>query len=86
MAWISKIEKPRILFLVLGLGLMHLSVFSRYAIESDTFLVLGISFLVFLAGFFLSILPWTDKFKNSIQRQKPAGSLKKAKNFNLDIS
>ncbi|MBZ9631376.1 hypothetical protein LB465_11350 [Salegentibacter sp. LM13S] len=86
MDWISKIEKPRILFLVLGLGLMHLSVFSSYAIESDNFLVVAISFLVFLAGFFLSVLPWTDKFKNSMQSQKPAGSLKKDKNFNLVIS
>ena len=84
--WNIKIERPRILFMGLGLGVMHLAVYSRYSIESDEFLVLGISFLVFLAGFFLSILPWTDKFKNSIQSQKSAGSLKKNKNFNLNIS
>lgn len=84
--WNIKIERPRILFMGLGLGVMHLAVYSRYSIESDEFLVLGISFLVFLAGFFLSILPWTDKFKNSMQSQKPAGSLKKDKNFNLNIS
>lgn len=84
--WNIKIERPRILFMWLGLGVMHLAVYSRYTIESDTLLVPAISFLVFLAGFFLSILPWTDKFKNSMQSQKPAGSLKKDKNFNLNIS
>ncbi|GGW86004.1 hypothetical protein GCM10008086_12850 [Salegentibacter mishustinae] len=84
--WNTKIEKPRILFMGMGLGVMHLAFYSRYTIESDTLIVLAISFLVFLAGFFLSILPWTDKFKNSIQSQKSAGSLKKNKNFNLKIS
>ena len=84
--WNTKIERPRILFMGLGLGVMHLAVYSRYSIESDEFLVLGISFLVFLAGLFLCILSWTDKFKNSMQSQKPAGSLKKNKNFNLNIS
>lgn len=84
--WNTKIEKPRILFMGMGLGVMHLAFYSRYTIESDTLIVLAISFLVFLAGFFLSILPWTDKFKNSIQSQKSAGSLKKNKNFNLNIS
>ena len=84
--WIIKIERPRILFMGLGLGVMHLAVYSRYTIESDTLIVVAISFLVFLAGFFLSILPWMEKFKNSMQSQKPAGSLKKDKNFNLAIS
>ncbi|SKB39589.1 hypothetical protein SAMN05660776_0940 [Salegentibacter holothuriorum] len=84
--WNTKIERPRILFMGLGLGVMHLAVYSWYTIESETLLVVAISFLVFLAGFFLSILPWTDKFKSSMQGQKPVSSLKKDKNFNLNIS
>jgi hypothetical protein len=84
--WNTKIERPRILFMGMGLGVMHLAFYSRYNIESDTLIVLAISFLVFLAGFFLCILPWTDKFKNSMLSQKSAGSLKKNKNFNLNIS
>jgi len=84
--WNTKIEKPRILFIGLGLGVMHLAVYSQYTIESETLLVVAISFLVFLAGFFLSILPWTDKFKSNMQGQKPVSSLKKDKNFNLAIS
>ena len=84
--WNIKIERPRILFMGLGLGVMHLAVYSRYTIESDTLLVPAISFLVFLAGLFLSNLPWTEKFKSSMQSQKLASSLKKDKNFNLNIS
>lgn len=84
--WNIKFERPRILFVGLGLGVMHLAVYLRYTIESGTLLVPAISFLVFLAGFFLSILPGTEKFKSSMQGQTPVSSLKKNKNFNLNIS
>jgi hypothetical protein len=43
--WNTKIEKPRILFMGLGLGVMHLAVYSRYTIESETLLVVAINFV-----------------------------------------
>ncbi|WP_157893339.1 hypothetical protein [Salegentibacter sediminis] len=85
-SWKLNFEKPRLLFVVLGLGLMHFMAYTRNTIKPDNYFVLGIILSVFLLGFFLSILPWTDKFKKSIQGQKLVSSLKKDNNFNLAIS
>lgn len=86
LSWRSNFERPRLLFLGLGLGLMHLMMYSRNSIKSDNSILLGIILIVFLLGFYLSTLPWTEKFKREIQNQKTVSSPKKNNNFNLVIS
>ncbi len=64
---------------------MHLMVYSLNSIQTDKPVVPAIILIVFLLGFYLSIIPWTEKFKRSVQNQKLISSLKKINNFNLNI-
>lgn len=84
--WKSNFEKPRLLFLGLGLGLMHLMAYSRNSIETDNYFLPGIILSVFSLGFYFSTIPWTEKFEDNFQRRKLKQSGKKVNNFNLAIS
>ncbi|SFN96694.1 hypothetical protein [Salegentibacter flavus] len=84
--WKSNFEKPRLLFLGLGLGLMHLMAYSLNSIEANSSFLPVIILIVFSLGFYLSIIPWTDKFKKNVQNQKSVNSLETNNNFNLVIS
>lgn len=84
--WKSNFEKPRLLFLGLGLGLMHLMAYSLNSLQADNPFLPIIILIVFSLGFYFSIIPWTDKFKKSIRTQKSVHTSETNNNFNLFIS
>lgn len=86
MSWKLKLEKPRILFLCIGLGLMHLMSFARTTISPENYMVQVIVLLVFGLGFYFTIITWTDQFRKNIESRKTLPALKKERNFNLAIS
>ncbi|SFF71546.1 hypothetical protein SAMN04488033_10637 [Salegentibacter agarivorans] len=89
--WKSNLEKPRILFLLTGLGVMHLISFARTTITPDNYTVQILLLLAFSSGFYLAVITWTYQFRDSIQVQKAFPALNKNKpkrenNFHLEIS
>ncbi len=89
--WKSNLEKPRILFLCIGLGFMHLMSFASANISPENYLVQVIVLLAYGVGFYFAFVTWTDQFSNSMQVEEalPAlekTALKKAENFQLKIS
>ncbi len=86
--WKSSLEKPRILFLVTGLGLMHLIAFARTTIPPDAYAVQILLLVVFGLGFYFAVITWTDQFRKSIRNQNSisVSAPKKEDNFNLEIS
>ncbi|MGY5848596.1 hypothetical protein ACW6QP_14395 [Salegentibacter sp. HM20] len=83
--WKANIEKPRLLFLGLGLGLMHLMVYSLNSIQTEHSFLPIMIIIVFILGFYLSIIPWTDKFKKCIRHQNATNFSETKSCFNLGI-
>jgi hypothetical protein len=95
MLWKSNFEKPRILFLIIGLGFMHLMSFTSVNIPPENYLVQVIVLLAYGVGFYFAFVTWTDHFSNSMQVEEALPvpenapkkiALKKAENFQLKIS
>ncbi len=93
--WKSHSEKPKILFLIVGLGFMHLMSFSGSKILPEDYLVQIIVLLAYVVGFYFAFVTWTDQFSNSMQVEEALPvpenapektALKKADNFELKIS
>ncbi len=89
--WKSSLEKPRILLLATGLGLMHLISFARTTIPPDNYTLQILLLLSFGIGFYFAVITWTDQFRNNILVPKPLQvpektAPKKEDNFNLEIS
>lgn len=86
--WKSNLEKPRILFLLTGLGAMHLISFAKTSVPADNYSIQILLLLVFGSGFYLAVIIWTDQFRNNFQNQTSisVSPSKEGDNFNLEIS
>lgn len=81
----SQVEKPRILFNLVGLGFMHLMYFSQSTSPADNLLLQVITTSAFGLGFFFWVLSWTDKFERSFLPHLKRAEEIPLENFNLVI-
>lgn len=81
----SQVEKPRILFNLVGLGFMHLMYFSQSTSPADNLLLQVITTSAFGLGFFFCVLSWTDKFERSFLPHLKRAEEISLENFNLTI-
>lgn len=84
--WQKRIEKPRILFHLVGLSFMHLMLYSHMSGENNNVLFQVISALVFILGFFFCHFSWTEKFIVSFQASTKHVNQRSTENFNFSIS
>lgn len=84
--WKAKLEKPRILFLLVGLGFMHLMIHANQTVASQDYFTLSITIIVFSLAFFLSHLSWTKRFENFFAKKMDLPTQQASKNFELRIS
>ncbi len=83
--WQKQLEKPRILFHLVGLFFMHLMTSSYISLQNGNISLQLISSVVFILCFLLCQFSWTEKFRDSFLA--PVNSIKKLhENFNLRIS
>lgn len=70
--WKLRLEKPRFLFSLVGIGFMHLMLYGHNFLSSENFLLQSIMVATFGLAFFLSQIPWTKRFeKNFITKKSP---------------
>lgn len=84
--WKAKLEKPRILFLLVGLVFMHLMIHVNQTVSSQDYFTLSITILVFSLAFFLSHLPWTKRFESFFTKKMDLLTQQASKNFEIRIS
>lgn len=80
-----QVEKPRLLFYLIGLGLMHMFSFSDIFLGSNIFLKV-LALTVFTLGVFFCHLTWTEKFIIFFAPQVNKKREEYSENFNLSIS
>lgn len=83
--WKLNIERPRMLFTFVGLGLMHMMLYAHDSLNRDNYLVTSITLATFGLAFFLAQTAWTENFENKFKVQKPHSS-QKTNNFQFKIS
>ena len=84
--WQKQLEKPRMLFHLIGLSFMHLMVYSNSSLENTGLLVQLITWLTFTLGFLACQFTWTKKFEDAFAPQVKRSTAKSSENFNLSIS
>ena len=84
--WKKEIERPRILFHVVGLGLMHLMIIQPISMTDENLGFQLIKYFILIMGFMFCYMSWTNQFKYSFQQGKKLDSFKFSRNFNLSIS
>jgi hypothetical protein len=84
--WQKQLEKPRIFLHLIGLGFMHLIVYSNSSLENTGLLIRLISWLTFILGFLTCQFTWTKKFEDTFAPQLTRSTAKASENFNLSIS
>ena len=84
--WKTKLEKPRILFLLVGLVFMHLMIHVKQTVANQDYFSLSISTIVFSLAFFFSQLVWTSRFENFFTKKMDSHTPQASRNFNLKIS
>jgi hypothetical protein len=82
----AKLEKPRILFLLVGLVFMHLMIHANQTVVNKSDFFLSITTIVFSLAFFISHLPWTRRFEFFFTKESYSRTHKASKNFELKIS
>ena len=83
--WKLDVERPRLLFTLVGLGFMHLMQYAQTGPGSDNYLFQSITVVTFFLGFFLAQMAWTEKFENKFEVKKSHHS-EKINNFQFKIS
>lgn len=86
MLWRAKFEKPRILFILVGLAFMHLMVYAYRSLPVENLLLQAITLVVFALAAFVTHLPWTEKFESTLQLHKRKPPQQELSHFNLKIS
>jgi len=81
----SQVDKPRILFNLVGLGFMHLMYFSQNTSQADNLFLQVITTIVFSLGLFFCSLSWSDKFEGSFLPHLKRSAVIPLENFNLSI-
>lgn len=84
--WQKQVEKPRIFLHLMGLGFMHLMVYSNSSIESKGILIQVIIWLTFILGFLFCQFTWTEKFQNTFVPKVTRSTAESSQNFNISIS
>lgn len=84
--WKTKLEKPRILFLLVGLVFMHLMIDVNQTVANQDYFSLSISTIVFSLAFFFSHLAWTSRFENFFTKKVDSHNQQISRNFALRIS
>ena len=85
-AFQSQVEKPRLLFHLTGLSIMHLMYASSETYITKTFLFQVFILMVFILGIFFCQISWTKKFVYSFIPQVKKAADRSSENFNLSIS
>ena len=80
------LEKPRILFHLIGLSFMHLMYSFHQTYQGSDIPIQLLAFLVFSLGLFFCIISWGEKFKSSFSEKLKIKTAKPFNNFNLSIS
>lgn len=81
-----QLEKPRILFHLLGLSFMHLIYSFSGTFRDSNISILATILLVFFLGVLFCHLAWTDKFESSFQPPLKKTVTTSKENFNISIS
>lgn len=84
--WKTELEKPRILFLLVGLVFMHLMIHVNQTVADQDYFSLSITTIVFSLAFFFSHLPWTSRFENFFTKKMDSRNHQASKSFELRIS
>lgn len=84
--WQKQLEKPRILFHLVGLFFMHLMDSSYSSLQNGNIALQLISSVVFMLGFLVCQFSWTEKFRRSFLAPINNNIKKPHENFNLRIS
>ncbi len=82
----KQLEKPRILFHLVGLFFMHLMDSSYSSVQNGNIALQLISSVVFMLGFLVCQFSWTEKFRRSLLAPINNSIKKPHENFNLRIS
>ena len=83
---IHYLEKPRLLFHILGLSFMHL-MFSFHQSNKNSDISLHLlALLVFSLGVFFCLISWGEKFKSAFSEKVKIKSDNGINNFNLSIT
>lgn len=85
-AWQQQVEKPRIFLHLIGLGFMHLMIYSHSSLENTGLLIQLIKGLTFILGFLACQFTWTKKLEDTFAPQFKRSTAKSSENFNLSIS
>lgn len=83
---IISLERPRLLFHVIGLFFMHLMFAFYQSSNTSAFLIQLLVFLIFLLGLYFCLISWGEHFKSSFLRKPICDSNKPSNNFYLSIS
>ncbi|WP_424495347.1 hypothetical protein [Salinimicrobium sp. GXAS 041] len=84
--WNKNLEKPRLLFHLVGLGVMHLVFYSYNSIEHSNLFFQILIPAVFIPGFLFCHFSWTEKFKVSFTGTPKKIIKRSPENFNISIS
>lgn len=85
-ATIGYLEKPRILFHLIGLSFMHLMYSFQQTYKGSDISIQLLTFLVFSLGLFFCIISWGEKFNSSFLEKPKIKAARPINNFNLSIS
>ncbi len=82
----KRIEKPRILFNLVGLAFMHLMYFYNMTDENQNILIQVIMLAAFASGFLLCCSSWNEKFTDTFQAQKITRTKINSNSFKINAS
>ena len=83
--WKLNLERPRMLFTLVGLGFMHLMLYAHTGSGSQHYLFQSITLTTFGLAFFLAQLAWTENFESKFEVKKTSHP-QNINNFNFKIS
>lgn len=83
--WKVNLEKPRMLFTLVGLGFMHLMLYAQNNSGSEHYLFQSITVVTFFLAFFLAQMAWTENFESKFEVKK-SHQFQKINNFEFKIS
>ena len=80
------LEKPRILFHLIGLSFMHLMYSFHQTYRGSDISLQLLALLIFSLGLYFCVISWGEKFKSSFSEKLKIKAARPINNFNLSIS
>lgn len=81
--FIQTIEKPRILFHILGLSFMHLMLEYHQIDQYNNIIIEIITYITFTIGFYICILSWGERFLSTFSTRVKTQAIDSTFNFNI---